>query len=114
MRCARPTCLIAEEEIVIGLNDFAAIFTSQIEWAAAVKVVNEIDAIGRQGTRAGHALDHVLFAVATRETIRADALVAASTVDASGSVLAHADGTSVEFMLTTDADVIGAASTVKS
>ena len=47
LRGAGSSCFIAEEEIVIGLNDLAAILSGQIERTAAVEVVDQVDASGR-------------------------------------------------------------------
>ena len=44
---AGPSCFIAEEEVVVGLNDLAAILSGEVERTAAVEVVDQIDAGGR-------------------------------------------------------------------
>jgi hypothetical protein len=114
LRGAGAACFIAEEKVVVSLNDLATVLASQVKRTAAVKVIDKIDAAGGQWTSTWHALDNVLFAVATRETVGANALIAASIVNACGTVLAHSNSTSVKLVLATDADVIGTASAVET
>lgn len=114
MRGTGTASLVAEKEVVVGLNNLATVLASQVERTAAVKVVNEVNAAGRQRASPGHALNNVLFAVATRETVGADALVAASIVNASCAVLANANSASIKFVLAADADVIGAAGAIET
>lgn len=55
-----------------------------------------------------------MLAMAARKAVGADALVAGPVVDACGAILAHSSGASVEFVLTTDADVVAIASAVEA
>jgi len=47
LRGTSSSRFIAEEEIIIGLNDLAAIFSGEIERATAIEIVDQIDASGR-------------------------------------------------------------------
>ena len=50
-------------QVIIDLDGLATVLAGQVEGAAAVEVVDEIDASGSWGTDAGYAVVNVLFAV---------------------------------------------------
>lgn len=113
-RSAGPSRLVAKEEVVVRLDDFATIFARQIERTTAIEIVDQVDTSGRERASSWNAFHDILFAMTARETIRTDALVAGPVVDTSGAILADSGGAGVEFVLTSDSDVIRVTSAVQS
>ena len=55
--------LVGKVQVIIDLDGLATVLAGQVEGAAAVEVVDEIDASGSWGTDTGYAVVNVLFAV---------------------------------------------------
>jgi len=108
------TRFIAEEEVVIGLNDFTAILARQVERTTAVELVRQVDTSGGERAGSRNAFDNVLLAVAASESFGTDALISRSVVDTSGSILTSSGSAGIKFVLTTDADVICVACTIET